>query len=81
MDERPQMGRVEGLANEAVHRRESERIQETTITQLDYGYIVRVGCNSFAVEDREDLLRMINAYILQPRKVFEDWTVRAKLPK
>ena len=36
------------------------------ISQLDYGYVVNVGCKSFAVETPEKLLKYITEYINNP---------------
>ena len=41
-------------------------IREISITQLDRGYVVRVGCKTFAIENATDLLCYLTAYIHNP---------------
>lgn len=36
------------------------------INQLDYGYVVNVGCKTFAIETPEKLLKYITEYINNP---------------
>lgn len=48
------------------------RVQKMTyelrVQQLDRGYIVNVGCKSFAFENQEVMLGMITEYITNPNK-------------
>lgn len=39
---------------------------EVKISQLDYGYVVSVGCKSFAIETPEKLLAYLTEYITKP---------------
>jgi len=42
------------------------KIHKVVIEELDHGYVVRVGCKVFAIEDRENLIMMLNTYIKHP---------------
>jgi hypothetical protein len=48
-------------------------IREIKITQLDYGYIVIVGCNSFAIETADKLIKKLTQYIKQPQEIEQKW--------
>jgi hypothetical protein len=54
--------------NEAYHEKYDVQIQE-----LDHGYMVRVGCKSFAIENKETLLNMITKYINNPAEVQKEF--------
>lgn len=53
---------------------------EVTVRSLNYGYIVTVGCNSFAIETSEDLTKSLTAYFLNPRETTLLWHNQRKLP-
>ena len=46
---------------------------DVQIQELDYGYMVRVGCKSFAIENKETLLSMITKYINNPIKIQKEF--------
>jgi len=48
-------------------------IREINIQQLSHGYIIRVGCQTFAIETSEKLIQKLTAYINCPDKVEQDW--------
>lgn len=54
--------------NEEYHEKYDVQIQE-----LDHGYMVRVGCKSFAIESKETLLNMITKYINNPAEVQKEF--------
>lgn len=41
-------------------------IRSINIEQLDYGYTVRVGCQTFAISKKHDLINLLNQYIEDP---------------
>lgn len=51
----------------------ADKIREISISELNYGYIVRVGCHSFAIESSEKLLQALNEYIKSPSLTEEKW--------
>ncbi len=54
--------------------RTSERKpREVTITPLDFGFIVKVGCQSVAVENVEKLVEKLSAYLKNPGNIEEMW--------
>lgn len=42
---------------------------ELSIQELDVGYIVRVGCKSFAFSDKETMLLKVNEYLQNPSEI------------
>lgn len=51
------------------------------IEPLNRGFVVRVGCQSFAVSSKQELIKLFAAYILDPEKVETDWMIGGKLPE
>jgi len=49
------------------------RIKQINIEQLDYGFILRVGCQTVAIEEKETLLRVLGKYIENPSRVESNW--------
>jgi len=43
------------------------------IESLNFGYIVRVGCQSFAIESADKLVTALAAYLAEPEKVQRMW--------
>lgn len=43
------------------------------IEQLDFGYIVRVGCQTFAVESIEKVVANLEAYLKDPKDIEKQW--------
>jgi len=78
-DDAPKM--QEGCHREAINEivrpfNELDRpniIRNITIQQLNYGYIVQVGCHSFAIENAAQLITKLSAYILQPAETEKLW--------
>lgn len=48
-------------------------IRNVTIKQLNYGYIVDVGCHKFAFESAEKLVRYLADYLKNPNKTENEW--------
>lgn len=51
----------------------SNRIKEIRVTQVDHGYIVNVGCQTFAVESIKRLVKNIEKYLESPDEVEKAW--------
>ncbi len=49
------------------------KIREMIIKQLDLGYVVRVGCQEFAIETSEKLLVGLGAYLKDPQGTEKAW--------
>jgi len=49
------------------------KIREMSIKQLDLGYVVRVGCQEFAIETSEKLLVALGAYMKDPQGTEKAW--------
>lgn len=46
--------------------------REITIKPLNYGFVVTVGCHSFAIETKEKLVEKLRQYYDNPAKT-EQW--------
>ena len=49
------------------------KIKDIRIEQLEYGYIIRVGCQSFAIEQADKLIEYLTEYINKPDETEKDW--------
>ena len=56
------------------------RMRDVLIHQLDYGYLVTIGCQSFAFEDFETIIGHLSAYMENPTEVEKDWLGNHNLP-
>jgi hypothetical protein len=52
---------------------ETGKIREIIIKQVNYGYIVKVGCHTFAIESSSKLSDLLNKYLLQPIDTEKSW--------
>ena len=50
-----------------------------TIHSLDFGYNVKIGCQNFAVETVEKLIKNLEAFLNDPRGTEKKWTKERKL--
>lgn len=50
-----------------------EKAREINISQVDYGYIIRVGCQTFCIEKLQVVLDMLNNYLKNPDSVEKMW--------
>lgn len=48
---------------------ERRRVREITITPLDYGFVLKVGCKSIALDSPQKLLFGLKKYLSNPDKV------------
>ena len=49
------------------------KIRNTTIRQLNSGYVVEVGCHSFAFSTKEEMNEKLLGYINFPAETEERW--------
>lgn len=49
------------------------KMRPVTIEQLDYGYLVHVGCQRFAVETHEKVINALNEYMSNPYETEKKW--------
>lgn len=50
-----------------------KKMREFTVKPLSYGYIVVVGCTSFAIETKEQLINKLTDYIKYPEDTEKKW--------
>ena len=51
----------------------SNHLREVNIKPLDSGYLVKVGCQSIAVESTETLIKALNDYLTNPDNFERAW--------
>jgi hypothetical protein len=51
----------------------SNHLREVNIKPLDSGYLVKVGCQSVAVETTEALVKALNDYLTRPEAFERAW--------
>lgn len=54
-------------------QRNPQKIRDIKISQLDFGYIVTIGCQKFAIENMERLLYALRTYMEHPSETEDDW--------
>lgn len=53
--------------------RDENKIREVSIRELNKGYLVNVGCHSFAITDSKLLIKLLSEYISDPEKTEKKW--------
>jgi hypothetical protein len=51
------------------HGHRKERIRKISISQLDRGYVVHVGCQEFAISTTAELVSRLREYINDPARI------------
>ena len=49
------------------------KAREINIQPMDFGYVVRIGCQSFAIESIDKLITNLNEYLKDPNKTEKSW--------
>ena len=62
---------IEGMAVPPNYQQNT--IRNISIKQLNYGYIVEVGCHSFAIETHHKVMIHLGKYLADPKKTEEEW--------
>ena len=57
----------------------SNKIRTINIEQLDYGYVVQVGCQRFAVETHKKVINALNEYMANPDETQRKWFAGEKI--
>lgn len=66
-DERPEPMMGE---NPCVYR---SKAREINIQPMNYGYVVRVGCQTFVFETNEKMIKHLTAYLADPDNIEKSW--------
>jgi hypothetical protein len=48
-------------------------MRDITISPLNYGFIVKIGCSQFAIETKEKLVEKLSEYIMNPSEKENNW--------
>lgn len=81
MEERNDMGcddpqpicETKGSTKDCLGRECKGSINDLRVEQLSYGYTVRAGCQTFAIEKQEELIRLLTMYIQEPIRTKNLW--------
>lgn len=65
--------RPEPMGAETVRDTKKNKIKKFDIEQLDRGYVVNVGCHTFAFSTKEELLAKLTEYINEPARTERKW--------
>lgn len=49
------------------------KIRPLSIEELNYGYVVTVGCHKFAISSSKKLTKLIGEYLEDPKSTEEKW--------
>lgn len=52
---------------------DSSKMYNISIHALDFGYNVKIGCQNFAVETSEKLIKNLEAYLKDPKETERKW--------
>ncbi len=55
------------------HPIKKNKISDIVIKEIDYGYIVKVGCQTLAIETQIKLIKWLTEYIQNPDAVTKKW--------
>lgn len=58
----------------------ADHIRGTSITQVDNGYIVLVGCRTFVFDSVDDLLSKLTSYLKAPKATEESFFNKTLFP-
>lgn len=69
----PTDGQTMGPNRETPPPPTKRQIRSVSIRELDHGYVVEVGCQTFAIESAHILISKLAKYILAPGEVEGKW--------
>ena len=70
----PQVNRpVERLRNEPQPLASAQQAREINIRPLNHGYVVNIGCQTFAIESVEKLVSNLEKYLNSPIETEKEW--------
>jgi hypothetical protein len=74
-DDRPQQECCDGIEGPRglYDQKMPSKARSITIEQMDFGYIVRVGCQTFAIESASKVVTNLIEYLQDPGKVEMEW--------
>lgn len=75
----PNSSNVGSVGNQMMENQVLNEKYTITIEPLDYGYKVRVGCQTFAIESTETLVSKLNKYFENPQKMVQEWNKTNKI--
>jgi hypothetical protein len=65
--------RIQNECCEAEALIDSSKMKNISIHALDFGYNVKIGCQNFAVETPEKLIKNLEAYLNDPQGTERKW--------
>ena len=64
---------IERLRNAPIPEGQSAQAREINIRPLNYGYVVNIGCQMFAIESVEKLISNLEKYLNSPNESEKEW--------
>lgn len=64
---------VERLRNELQPLVAASQAREINIRPLNHGYVVNIGCQTFAIESIEKLIINLETYLKNPNETEKEW--------
>ena len=64
---------VERLRNEPQPLATASQAREINIRPLHHGYVVNIGCQTFAIESIEKLIINLETYLKNPNETEKEW--------
>ena len=64
---------IESLRNAPTPEGKSSQAREINIRPLNFGYVVNIGCQTFAIESVEKLVSNLEKYLNSPNDTEKEW--------
>lgn len=70
---RPEQDRCVNTEPQPIQERSPNKIRQINIEEVNRGFIVRVGCHTFAISTKAELTTKLTEYINEPEKTEQKW--------
>lgn len=64
---------AEDVQEEEPACKNDNKIRNFSVRELNFGYVIDVGCHSFAIETPEKLTQLIGEYLTNPKATEKKW--------
>lgn len=70
---RAEQDRCVNTEPQPIQERSPNKIRQINIEEVNRGFIVRVGCHTFAISTKAELTTKLTEYINEPEKTEQKW--------
>lgn len=70
---RPEQDGCVNTEPQPIQERSPNKIRQINIEEVNRGFIVRVGCHTFAISTKAELTTKLTEYINEPEKTEQKW--------